>query len=221
MRITSKVSLVLLFLFIACQLSAQKRGKRKRTRPSKEKTETTISQTKDRSDNSDFRKSKGSVEFRVHAGANVTILNSITSNFGSSETPGVGYEAGLGIVYYFSPKFKMRFGVAYKNRNFKSDFSSRVQSYNYQHLSTPALFEFQYNRLSFFAGPQINYLLKAQRSTNNSDPVEITGLIALTPGSQLGIGFDILQSDLVLRIEGFIKTEDELVAPGANLVLLF
>lgn len=206
---TSISFLIFLFLFISVdEATAQKKRKRPTKRPAKTET---VSQ--DRATTADFKK----IGFRVQAGASFTFENVSLGEV----SPGFGYQGGVGFVYRFHPKFKMRFDALYSVRNYEQEFTS-VNENKLVHITVPALFEYQPNKLSFFVGPHFNYLLKAQVASPNSDPFDVTDRNSrVLGGSRIGIGLDLMNSGTVFRIEGSLVADGDISSLNLGLVVIF
>jgi len=150
-------------------------------------------QGKERTSSSEIENStlntKGSLEFRAHLGINRSYLP-----FTSYTSPRTGYDGAIGLAYYFTPSVKVRSGLEYQKRSYaEGNVIDRVYSYDY--LSLPALFEYQKNRFSLFAGPHFGAILKAERGGDNAVIFDLKSRSeTFTAGLLAGMGLDITQA---------------------------
>ncbi len=201
--------LVFLFFFISTDdVVAQKKRKRPTKRPAK-----TEVPRQEREATTDFKK----IGFRLQAGPNFSFVN---VDLGEA-TAGFGFQGGVGLVYRFHPKFKMRFDALYSFRQYEQQFTS-VNQNRVTHFTIPALFEYHPNRFSFFVGPHFNYLLKAEVGSTNSDLFDVTeSRDRFLPGSRIGIGFDLVNTGTIVRAEGSILADNDISSLNLTFVVIF
>jgi opacity protein-like surface antigen len=159
-----------------------------------------------------------SISTNIIAGPNLSFKSSNESNasYGGANhqhKPGVGFQLGVGSTLTFNDKWSVAPAMMVKQNNASETIKSSgggeggnysyesTTDYSYTYLSAPVLARYQASdRLSIYAGPELNYLLGANTKSggtyNNGGKQDITSSsVRLGLGVQAGVKYEIPSSD--------------------------